>query len=280
MMLFAALPCFAAFASGRSPDLERGERLSLVDGYIVVDVRINHRGPFRMVVDTGSTSSALTDEAARAAGLEPDERVILSNAAGERLVAGTRAAHMSLGPVVAEGVEVLFGPFDALHGLDRKVDGLLGQNFLGRFGYLIDYRRRRLWLGSDADRQGAGLEYAVAIEMAYGRLLLPVVLTPGSRLLRMALDSGAANLVIACGSGCAALAAGQDEGRLRTNTRDQSVRKSTLTKVRVGSLTFGRAAALLLGQTPRPGQGDGLLPARWFSAVYVGRGSDEVRFSR
>lgn len=261
-----------AFGAGQS-----GGRLSLVGGFVFVDVRINNRGPFRMAMDTGNTSCMVTPSAAAALGLVPDERVILTTAVGERVIPGVTSTRVEVGAIAADGVEILVDSLDGVRAVGGQVDGVLGQSFLSRVSYLIDYRQRRLWVGPEADRQSDRVGSPVASEKVRDRVLLPVTLEPGGRTWRMVLDTGANDLLLGCGSDCPRASS---LSHLRTNAGERNVRTATVQQVRVGDLKFANREALLTGKAPHLEQGDGLLPGRWFSAIYVGRGGKVVRLEQ
>lgn len=256
---------------------ESAARLSVVDGYIFVDVRINNRGPFRMALDTGNTSCMVTPSAAAALGLVPDERVMLTTAADERVIPAVTSTRVEVGTVAADGVEVLVDSLDGIRSVGGRVDGVLGQSFLSRISYLVDYRQGRLWVGPEADRQSSRVGSRVAVEIVRDRVMLPVVVEPGGRTWRMVLDTGANDLLLGCGSDCPR-AAGVTH--LRTNAGEHPVRTAKVRQVRVGGLRFSDREALLTGKPAHGEQGDGLLPGHWFSAIYVGRGGEVVRLEQ
>jgi len=256
--------------------VEEGARLSLVRGYLFVDVRINNRGPFRMALDTGNTSCVVTPSAAAALGLVPDERVVLTTAAGERVIPAVTSTRVEVGSAAADGVEVLVDSLEGIRIVGGRIDGVLGQSFLSRVSYLIDYRQARLWVGPEADRLSSRVGSPVAAEILRGRVFLPVMLEPGGRTWRMVLDTGANDLLLGCGSDCPRAAS---VTHVRTNAGGRIVRTATLRQVRVGGLRFADREALLIGKAAHLEQGDGLLPGAWFSAIYVERGGKVVRLA-
>ncbi len=241
---------------------------------------MNGRGPFRMLIDTGTSSCALSPEAAHAAGLVFDTRVRLATISGEHLVPAARATRVRVGPVEADGIEVLSQTIDATRRLDPKVDGLLGQSFLSRRPYLIDYRRRRIWFGEAATRQSSRLGAAVHAESSYGRMVLPVEIERGVRRWRLVLDSGAASLIVQCGTRCPHLSEVRAGARAITNSGERPAQQGLLGRVQVGALSVVRAPAVLVETAPLSNQEDGLLPAAWFSAVYVDSGRGLVRLAK
>src|ERR1019366_7992667 len=87
-------------AMAGSPAMKNGSKVALVDGYAFVEVVINHRGPFRMLADSGATSCAMTPDAGPAAGLVYDHQVLLNAETG-----GERPIPAAYATVGVESVE-------------------------------------------------------------------------------------------------------------------------------------------------------------------------------
>ncbi len=107
------------------------------------------------------------------------------------------------------GVEVLLGSMDAVHRLDPRLDGILGQSFLKGLGsYLIDYRQSRLVLEPPAPPP-TGTTHWFEFRDDRPGLALKVKGTSGNR--EWILDSGAPEPI---------LRAGRHPGLLATSTFD------------------------------------------------------------
>ena len=268
----------AGSAMAGSPAMKNGSKVALVDGYAFVEVVINHRGPFRMLVDSGATSCAMTPDAGRTAGLVYDHQVLLNaETGGERPIPAAYAT-VRVESVEANSVDVLSDRLEGVQRLNTKVDGVLGQSFLGRFPYLVDYQRKRLLLGDDARRASVQLGPEVAVTQAFGRIVVAVTLDPEEQLWRVILDMGASGLILQCGSQCPQLGGLENAGRIVTNAGDWRVRRGKTARLEVGGLAIAHAEVYLLDM-PAPADHDGLLPARWFSAVYVDAGRNVVRLA-
>ena len=112
------------------------------DGHFYADVTIDG-STARMLVDTGATTIALTDEDAAAFGVYWDETAIEPVARGASgLVYGVPVtlATVGLGELEAQHVEAVVVP----DGLDIS---LLGQSFLSRIGK-VEMNQERMILGS------------------------------------------------------------------------------------------------------------------------------------
>jgi Aspartyl protease len=253
------------------------EKILLRDGIPFVDARINGNGPFRMLLDTGTGACMLTPEAARKAGLVYDHRSILTTLGGEKIIPGDSNARVEVGRTIANGVEVIVTDLSAVRTLDRKAVGVLGRSFLNRAAYLIDYRKKKLWLGKDAVEQAERLPIAVDALESDGRTILPVMLEPGGRAWRLTLDSGASNLVVECGPRCPPVRDVQRGSRLVTFLGEQPIIQGLLRHIKVGGHFIPPMEAALTDVRPAGSGDEGVLPAKWFDAVYVN--DKTVRFA-
>ena len=258
-------PCIAAASTGDS----RGQVITVENGIVLVDVTVNQRGPFRMIVDTGAASCILRPAAARYAGLAFDHRTILAALGGETVVPAASNNVIQVGSRSESNVAVLTTELPQLRALHSKADGVLGQSFLSRTPYLIDYREKRLWFGAAATKRAKHLPVAVAAAGTSGRIVLPVVLEPGGRTWRLTLDSGASDIIVECREHCPNTRSKPSSERLITYAGEQTVLTSTFRGVRVGGVALPPMNALIVSLPSPDDQDEGVLPTRLFSAVYV-----------
>jgi hypothetical protein len=166
MILAASLSCNA----GQTP--ETMVKLTLFNGLPVVDgVFLNGEGPFRFLLDTGAQVNQLQADLAHKLNLVPSFRVDLTTAAGTTPVAGGMVAEASLGSAKAQDLEFLFSSLDGVHVLSTSIQGVLGEEFLARFDYLLDLRGKRLtfsfdrrsWPDPDGGSRGSSLDPWVSL---------------------------------------------------------------------------------------------------------------------
>jgi hypothetical protein len=137
-------PADFAIADGRAATTVP---FQLANHHIYVDVRLNGKGPFRLLADTGG-SNIVTPALARELGLET-AGALEGRGVGERSedVALTRVGTVELGEASLK--DQLFAVFP-LAGLDAaegvEVQGLIGYEVFKRFVVTIDYAARRLTL--------------------------------------------------------------------------------------------------------------------------------------
>ena len=212
-----------------------------IDGHggIVVHVRVNHAGPFKFMLDTGSARSVVSDDLARelSAPVVARSEVVTSAGSDMRLV--VRLASVALSSAQVDSVLAPVLPAANLAQLGRGVRGLLGQDFLSAFNYTLDYRRSRLvW---DEPRACDGTN-SVRLVAAEGRFVMTLEGDAGGRV-RLVPDSGAEVAVLF-------------RGRSPV---------SSMSRVRVGSATLRDFPVVVV---PRDDENaDGLLPLHGFASV-------------
>jgi predicted aspartyl protease len=156
-------------------------------GRIWVPVLINGKGPFRLVLDTGASQSAVSEAVASALGvaLRPAGTVLLSGSTGSRLVSSIQVDRMEVGDVDLHDrrLPILV---DALGG----ADGVMGTEGLLDKRIRIDFRQDRISVRrSHRERAPSGfLVIPIAIE---GGLLVVDDATVGGIPVRVIIDTGA-----------------------------------------------------------------------------------------
>jgi len=107
-------------------------------GRVWVPVAINGRGPFRLVVDTGATTSAIVSSVARRLGLRssPTARVLLQGATGVDTVPYVIAEQMEVGDLLFDQAKLLI-----VRDVFGGADGVLGVQGLRDMRIHIDFRR-------------------------------------------------------------------------------------------------------------------------------------------
>ncbi len=120
-------------------------------GEIVVPAMVNGAGPFRFLIDSGSSHSAISEEVARAARAPAVARTVVTSPIGENLRLVVRIERLEIGPLSASGV---LASVIRPNGIDtaRGIQGLIGQDVLAAHRYTIDFRKHGIvW---HADRPG------------------------------------------------------------------------------------------------------------------------------
>jgi len=247
----------------------KGQGITIEDGMVLIDVMVNGNGPFRMVVDTGAASCVLKPEAAKNAGLTYDHRTVLATLKGESVVLAASDNIIQVGERSEPHVDVIVTEIPQFRAIHSRADGVLGQSYLARMPFLIDYGQRRMLVGPEATRESERLPVAIVAGGKTGRLVVPVVLEPGGRAWRLTLDSGASNTVVECSENCPRTIRAAAPERLLTYGGEQSVSKGTFKRATLQGAAMPRIEAVIVNVTSPDGQDEGVLPTRLFSAVYV-----------
>ncbi len=110
-------------------------------GRIWAPVYIDGKGPFRLVLDSGATTSGITARVARQLGLSftPDHRVMLRGVVGSQAVPVVRVQSMSVGDLDL-GTSDLAVVSDALGG----ADGILGTDRMEDQRIVIDFHHDQI----------------------------------------------------------------------------------------------------------------------------------------
>ena len=117
-------------------------------GAVIVPVFVEGRGPHRFLVDTGANGSAVARSLAERLGLAPVAKRLVVTPAGDETRLVVDLGRVSVGAAAADALLASIVDADRLRIDGTEVDGVLGQDFLARFDYTIDYRRRVLvWEG-------------------------------------------------------------------------------------------------------------------------------------
>jgi Aspartyl protease len=246
---------------------------------VFVDAIINGQGPFQLLVDTGSTTSLLAPDAAVKANLVYDHRVLMTALGVEKSLPATSTSDVRVGSAKATGVQILVSPIGHLRKLHPGTDGILGQNFLGRSAYLIDYMRKKLWLGEEAVRRAEELPFVFSALQINGRTILPLTLQAGGPSWRLTLDSGATNLILKCDHRCPVIIDQRRDERVLALLGERPIVSGTLRQIEIAGARMSFVPVMLVDTELSDGKDDGVIPSQWFSAVYVDGTSGLVRLS-
>jgi hypothetical protein len=215
-------------------------------------VYVNGHGPYRFLLDTGSTLNHLDPKLAKSIGLDVTFHTVLTSSTGRTAADGCDRGEIRLGPASADGQAFLLTGMEGLHQIATDIQGVLGQAFLSRFDYRLDLRSRRLEFGA---RPVEGEGTRVPFRVLQGR---PVVTTSLGSLV---LDSGAHYLVrFHVSAAEETLAMATSTGSVQTGT--------VFSKLMIDERTFWRGEAIAVPQTPETGA-DGLLPISPFKSIYI-----------
>ncbi len=267
--IILALSAGAAFHSGTAAAAV-SIPLRLIRGYPVVgEVFINGKGPYNLLLDTGSESTIVDSELARELGLRPSFRVTAVTAGGAREAPGAVIPSIGLGGLAARDLEVVWYDMPAAR-LGGRVRGVLGQNFLSRFNYLLDFDGRKIVFEEGAEALTKPEDRRLRQEKMRGRVTFFSEPPHGrGRPLEWILDSGASDLVLF--HNVESFEPLETTARAATNLGSRNATRGRIRILKIGGQVFCYLPAVLLQGLPEAASTaeDGLFPARLFHSIYV-----------
>lgn len=240
---------------------------------VVVPVLINEEGPFDFLLDTGTNTTIITPELADKLNLHATGNISLITLVGTELVPRTVLDSLALGTKSIKRLEVLFDDLSGVRSVDTKICGVLGQNFLSQFNYLLNYPERYIEPDEDGERASRLTGTRLAVELQEGKLIVTSQSTSSRQeTLRLVLDSGASHLVIFA-SACDKLGLKIEsrEGFLiPTNAAGHHVTLRRLRQLQLGSERISDLPfALMEDLAPLESRSeDGLLPTNLFRTIF------------
>jgi len=119
--------------------------IGLKTGHVAVQVRVNNKGPFRLILDTGSPLTFLSSRAATKAGLLAPGKASQTALFGMR--GQTRVKTLDVGAARVKELDVLIldhPVVEMLGQVDGPLDGIVGFSFFSRFRTTLDYEAGRV----------------------------------------------------------------------------------------------------------------------------------------
>jgi Aspartyl protease len=138
-------------------------------GRIWAPVYINDRGPFRLVLDTGASSSAVTAMVALALGMPVNQSapVTLRGVTGEAIVPTIHVDTLSVGDLAVDSQVLPIVP-DALGG----AEGILGSEGLANKRIFIDFRHDKIIITYSRNERPERGFLTVPFKLTHGQLIV------------------------------------------------------------------------------------------------------------
>jgi hypothetical protein len=245
-------------------------------GTVVVPMTIDGRGPFPVILDTGSTHSVVSGRLAERLGLRLVARTSVLTSTGREWRPVVELLQTAIGLARSERILASVVPSAELDRLADGIEGIIGQDFLLPFNYTLDYRGKRLrWDDAGADHEGIRL----ALRLQQGRYVVRVTPANEKTPLSLVPDSGANGFVLFARNGRVPMpldAAGPhslSRGSAARTAVDslsgrQQVQMMTMPTLRLGTATLrNQPVAVLERSSGDADEGDGLLPLHLFASV-------------
>ncbi len=155
-------------------------------GRIWAPVLINGKGPFRLVLDTGASHSALTARVAETLGIpvDPAHSVMMRGATGSAVVPLIPVESLEVGELLMEPRRLPIVP-DALGG----AEGILGTDGLANKRIHIDFRRDSITIMRSKNQKASAGFATIPVKFLRGRLLV-VDANMGGVSVKAIIDTG------------------------------------------------------------------------------------------
>jgi hypothetical protein len=274
---------FGLAASVACPNLQAESEVHfrLVDGNLIVITLNSGRGVSAdFVLDTGTDTTVIDPAIASKMSFVPEEEIEVVSFSDRHLVLRGSIPTLSVGHSRVDDLKVLLQEERELRRLDSRIAGVLGQNFLSHFDYLIDYRRQVVRFESKNEVRDSIDGEHVAIESRDHRMVVASeAQSRASANLRLVLDSGADSLVL-LRTASQTLSLPRQSPSLQLFSGGQvEMQAGRVNMLTVGSEKLHQVAAILPDVDPDVPMGDGLLPTILFRALYVNNHDGFVVFN-
>lgn len=258
MRLFCLFVLLAGFVS--SPRAASVTPFERGHDEVVLAVRLNGRGPFNFLLDTGSTHTAVSAPTAAAIGAPVVAKASMGSAAGSRETLVVQIDAMEVGPIAIPNL------LASIVELDDGLDGVIGHDALGSLRYTIDFKQRQIewWPIDQPSARGNELD----MQASHGRFLLS--LPQQESMLRLVPDTGASSLVLFSPDRKLDIRRTARTATLKTTSAQTEVRVAQVPELRLGKVTLTNVPAVVVERDrSEPDDVDGLLPLHWFERVTV-----------
>jgi predicted aspartyl protease len=271
----------AGFCQGAFAQSEIRFRL-VHDTIIVVSLMANETGPFDFVLDTGTDTTIVDPLLARQLSLAALDRIQLTTLGGSQTLTRSLLRVLAAGQARVGNLEVLVQDLGEVRQLDSRILGMVGQNFLSHFNYLLDYRKRSLRVELADEIRDDMKGDRISMEVTDNKMMVTSeAQSLGRAKLRLLLDSGANSMVLIQKDSRALNLSGQANWVEVTGTGQVGMQVGRVRSLMVGSQQFHDIAVALPPAVPSDAERveDGLLPTAMFGALYVNNRESFVVFN-
>jgi Aspartyl protease len=249
----------------------------------VVSVYVNGAGPFDFLVDTGAQTATVDDQLASELDLAQEGKTHVSGLATYASKPYTYLAKLEIGGGQVNGVLAVIDDLAELHQADRRIRGIVGENFLTHFDLLIDNQHHALCLDNTGAMAAAMKGTRVPLAHPYGTnhdlaFMRPIVIEAHLEAILdpvlFRLDSGT-NAPVIYGSGKGSLGPVRENAQVLkrfVNGAEQDFAVMPPRDLSVGGETIRQ---VIFVQTMNSIGGvqqtreDGVLPTQMFRRVFV-----------
>jgi len=164
---------------------------------IIVQVVVNQTGPFDFIFDTGSTTTLIDLDLAKRLSLSSTESASMLTMAGSRSVPRYSLESLTIGSKCVQNVRVLCSELREIHAISPRIRGVLGENVLSGFDYILNYRDQSI----EFEENGEFANTLQGARLSVGKdggivLIATKPSSPNKQASTFVLDSGASSFVI------------------------------------------------------------------------------------
>jgi hypothetical protein len=167
LALVAAAPVRADEPAPVTVPFEMLESGKLISGHLAIKAKVNGKGPYRFVFDTGAPVVLLSVRVGKEAGLIGDKRAKQTGTDGTKsmMPGQVRIQKLEVGTLAAEDIQAIV--FDhptvkAIAEVFGPIDGIVGFPFFARFRTAIDYQSKTLTFTPNGYQPGDVLQKLMA----------------------------------------------------------------------------------------------------------------------
>jgi predicted aspartyl protease len=196
--LFAALGLLTIVGYGATPALASTPvPFKQVQNLIVTSVLVNGAGPFDFEIDTGSTATVIDRDLARQLSLSLVDSSLMRTVTGLTTLPRYRLDSLTLGSRSARNLIVPCAELREIHEVNSKIRGVLGQDFLSGFNYILDYRAQCIEFEEEGEFANTLQGSRLPVERDGGRILIITQpSSPQKQASKLVMDSGTSTIVI------------------------------------------------------------------------------------
>jgi predicted aspartyl protease len=157
-------------------------------GRIMAPVMINGQGPFRFVVDTGASRSAISPQLVARLGLTAslDDSLTVQGVTGADVVPSVMIDKLQAGDIVLANRRM---PVIAPH-VFANADGILGVEGFDQMRITVDFVKDRIIISRGRNASMSGGWYRVPVKLRFGRLMIANAYI-GNLRVKAVIDTGA-----------------------------------------------------------------------------------------
>jgi predicted aspartyl protease len=250
------------------------------DALIIIPVTANDESLVYFLLDTGADTTIVDTALAKKLSLAALQTIQQATVTGSQPVTVSVLARLAVGPAQLPDLPVLEEDLSSLRRMDGRIAGIVGQDFLSHFNYLLSYRERTVRFEQDNDLQDAMDGAPAPMQTAGHRMIVAAEAQAGaSTKLRLLLDSGANSVVLMGPASTALHCAGSQQATETSSTGSAAMRTGRIDLLKVASRELRDLPVALVAAAPPQQIVDGLLPTVLFDSIYINNHQNFVIFS-